>query len=67
MITALTSGTEYAPVAKEIAEAKNTKFLEVLEAEAASGMKVSHDCLTFPEWEYGQDYDPANYAKHQMK
>lgn len=67
MIAALTSGKAYAPVAKEIAEAKNKKFLEVLEAEAASGMKVSRDCFTFQEWEYGQDYDPANYAKRQVK
>lgn len=63
MVEALTSDTDFEPVAKEIAAAKDQKFHEVLEAEAAAGLKVSVECFTFPEWEYNQDYDPANYDK----
>jgi multiple sugar transport system substrate-binding protein len=63
MVEALTTGSDFAPVAQEIAAAKDQKFREVLEAEAAEGLDVSVDCFTFPEWEYNEDYDPANYSK----
>ena len=62
MVEALTDGADFAPVAKKIAEAKNAKFKEVLEAEAAAGMNVSPDCFTFSEWDYNQDYDSDTYA-----
>ncbi len=62
MVEALTSGSDFAPVAQEIATEKNDVFQETLEAEAASGLNVSLDCYTFPEWEYNEDFDPANYT-----
>ena len=54
MITALTSGTEYAPVAKKIAEAKNAKFLEVLEAEARA-LGIPEDTQTSQSWHLGDE------------
>lgn len=62
MVDALISGDDFAPIAAEIAETKNQIFLETLEEEAAAGLDVSADCFTFPDWEYDQNYDPANYA-----
>ena len=64
MVEALTTNSDFAPVAKEIAQAKNDAFLKTLEQEAASGLKVSPECYAFPEWEYNQDYDHANYETH---
>ena len=63
MVEALTAGTDFGPVAEEVAAAKNEAFLTTLEAEAAAGLDVSPDCFAFPDWEYNQDYDPANYTK----
>lgn len=67
MVEAITSGSDFAPVAQEIAATKNDIFQEVLTQEATEeGLKVSVEvCYTFPEWEYTENYDPANYADHQ--
>lgn len=56
MVEAITTGADFAPTAKEIAEKKNAIFLETLEAEQASGLDISIECYTFPDWEYDQDY-----------
>ncbi len=61
MVEALTTGADFAPVAKEIATTKDAKFQEVLKQEAAEGLNVSVDCFAFPNWEYNQDFDPADY------
>ena len=61
MVEALTSNEDFAPIAKEIAAAKNAKFQETLSAESAEGLAISAECFTFSNWNYNQDYDPANY------
>ncbi len=57
MTLALTTGTDFEPVAQEIAAAKNAAFLETIEAEG-----ISPDCFAFPDWELTENFDPAMYS-----
>jgi ABC-type glycerol-3-phosphate transport system substrate-binding protein len=53
---ALYNGEEFSVMAKKIAAEKNEAFLKLLSEEKASGINVSKDCYTFPEWEFNSDY-----------
>lgn len=46
MVLALTSGSDFGPVAEEIAKSKNDILKSTLEDEAAAGLNVSLDCYT---------------------
>jgi multiple sugar transport system substrate-binding protein len=61
MVEALTSGSDFGPVAEEIASTKNEIFQETLAEEAEAGLDVSIECYTFPSWEYNEHFDVANY------
>ncbi|GAB4566539.1 MAG: hypothetical protein Kow0047_17980 [Anaerolineae bacterium] len=65
MVEALTTGTDFEPVAQEIAAMKNKIFQETLEKEQAEGLQVSMTCWSYPEWDYNQDFDPELYANHR--
>lgn len=65
MVEALTSGKDLAPLAAELAKTKNDIFMQTLENEAASGLQVSLNCYAFPEWNYTENYDTADYEQHQ--
>ncbi len=67
MSEALLNGEDFSSTAATIAEAKNTEFLNTLEAEAAEGLNVGVECFAFPEWEdTTQPYDSALYETHEM-
>lgn len=67
MSEALLNGSDFSSTAAEIASAKNTEFLETLEAEAAEGLVIGSECFAFPEWEnILEAYDPALYETHEM-
>ena len=53
---ALFNGEDFSEMAKKIAAEKNEVFLKSLSEEKASGINVSKDCYTFPEWEFNSDY-----------
>ncbi|NDJ75239.1 MAG: extracellular solute-binding protein [Chloroflexi bacterium] len=61
MVEALVSGDDFSSMAAEIAETKNEIFLAALEEEAAAGLDVSIECYTYPDWEFTENFDPANY------
>ncbi len=65
MVEALTTGKDFEPVAKKIAATKNKIFQETLKKEQEAGLKVSMKCWAYPEWNYNENYDPANYAQHK--
>lgn len=56
MALALSEGRDFAPVAQEIAATKNEEFLRTLEEEG-----IDPACYAFPEWEFTEEYDTANY------
>ena len=56
MVLALTTGADFAPVAQEIAAAKNEVFLETIEAEG-----IDQSCFAFPEWDGVSNFDTALY------
>ena len=57
MVLALTTGADFAPVAAEIAAAKNAEFQATIEAEG-----ISSDCFAFPEWDLTGNFDAALYS-----
>ncbi len=57
MVLALTTGEDFAPVAEEIAAAKNAEFQATIEAEG-----ISPDCFAFGDWDGVSNFDPANYS-----
>jgi len=54
---ALTTGADFAPVAEEIAAAKNAEFAATIEAE---GIEAS--CFAFPDWDLTTNFDPMMYG-----
>ncbi|MEU0277497.1 ABC transporter substrate-binding protein [Streptomyces sp. NPDC088147] len=58
MVEALTSGKPLAPEAKKLVAERQKTLEDGLKKEAASGLKVSIDCYTFPDWKYTEDYSP---------
>lgn len=56
MVLALTTGTDFAPVANTIAAEKNLAFLETLEAEG-----LDPNCFAFPNWDGVSNFDPSMY------
>ncbi|WP_433519253.1 ABC transporter substrate-binding protein [Nonomuraea sp. CA-143628] len=58
---ALTSGQPLESTGAAIAKQRQTALEEGLKQEAASGLKVSMDCYTFPDWEYTKDYTSDMY------
>lgn len=63
MVAALTSGKPLAPEAKKLVAERQRILESELKKEAASGLKVSMDCYTFPDWKYTEGYPQANYPK----
>lgn len=61
MVLALTTGSDFAPVAQEIAAEKNRVFLETLEEEG-----IDPACFAFPDWDLTENFDPANYEMGDM-
>ncbi|WP_170222944.1 ABC transporter substrate-binding protein [Nonomuraea turkmeniaca] len=61
MNEALVSGQPLASVGAAIVKQRQTALEEGLEQEAASGLKVSMDCYTFPEWDSTKDYTSDMY------
>ncbi|NJM07357.1 extracellular solute-binding protein [Candidatus Gracilibacteria bacterium] len=62
MVEALTTGADFAPVAAEIATAKNAMFQQTLAEEQAAGLDVSPACYTFADWNYGQPFNTSGYV-----
>ncbi|WP_433432322.1 ABC transporter substrate-binding protein [Nonomuraea sp. CA-141351] len=58
---ALTSGQPLESAAAGIVKQRQAALEEGLKQEAASGLKVSMDCYTFPDWEYTKDYTSDKY------
>ena len=56
MVEALVNGEDFAPIAGDIAAAKDAAFQETIEAEVEAGLDISLDCFTFPEFDYTSDY-----------
>jgi ABC-type glycerol-3-phosphate transport system substrate-binding protein len=61
MVEALTTGAQFAPLATEIATAKNELFQQTLAEERAAGLEVSPACYTFADWNYSQPFDMTGY------
>ena len=57
MVLALTTGADFAPVAQEIAAAKNAAFQETIAEEG-----IDPNCFIFADWDGVSDFDPAMYA-----
>lgn len=57
MVLALTTGDDFAPVAEEIAAAKNAEFMATIEAEG-----IDASCFAFPDWELTSNFDPSMYS-----
>lgn len=58
MVLALTTGTDFAPVANTIAAEKNQAFLNTLEAEG-----LDPNCFAFPNWDGVSNFDPSMYSE----
>lgn len=66
MSEALLNGEDFAGDAAEIADAKNTEFLNTLAEEAAEGLTVGIECYAFPEWDdITAPYSSDLYDEHQ--
>lgn len=61
MVEALTTGSDFAATAAEIAAAKNEIFLETLEAEQEAGLDVSVECFTFADWSGTENFGVEMY------
>lgn len=57
MVLALTTGEDFAPVAEEIAIAKNEVFQATIAEEG-----IAPECFAFTEWDGVSNFDPAMYA-----
>ncbi|MFI6484423.1 ABC transporter substrate-binding protein [Nonomuraea sp. NPDC050663] len=57
----LNNGGTLDAAAKELVTARQTALEEGLKAEAASGLKVSMDCYTFPDFDHVTDYGLDRY------
>jgi hypothetical protein len=66
MSEALLNGEDFAATAAEIADAKNTEFLNTLAEEATEGLTVGVECYAFPEWDdITEPYSTDLYEEHQ--
>lgn len=61
MIEALTGDKPLAPLAAAVVAERQKSFESTLQQEAASGLKVSKDCYTFPDWQYRASYGLDKY------
>lgn len=62
MTEAIISSKPFAPLAADLVNEKQRILEEGLQKEAASGLKVSMDCYTFPDWTYTANYGLDKYT-----
>lgn len=63
MSEALVEGKPLAPLAAEVVAERQQILESTLQEEAASGLDVSMDCYTFPDWDHTSDYGLDRYAR----
>lgn len=63
MVEALVDNEDFAPIAAEIAAAKDAAFQETVAAEAEAGLNVSMACFTFPDFDYTTDYSTQSVSE----
>ncbi|MEJ3651500.1 extracellular solute-binding protein [Actinomycetes bacterium KLBMP 9759] len=62
MLQALADNSPLQPLAAGVVATRQKVFEDKLAAEQASGLKVSKDCYTFPDWDYRTDYGLDRYT-----
>jgi ABC-type glycerol-3-phosphate transport system substrate-binding protein len=58
----LTNGGDWLEMAQQVEDAQNQVFEETLKAEADSGLHVSTDCFSEPDWDGLTDFDYSTYT-----
>ncbi|MEX2543319.1 MAG: ABC transporter substrate-binding protein [Trueperaceae bacterium] len=61
VIESLVTGRDWAEKASELATGRQALLLANLEEERAAGLDVSIDYFTYPEWQFGSDFDYGIY------
>lgn len=61
LVEDLVSGQDWTQTATRLAEGRQRLFEANLEKEQASGLDVRLDYFTYPEWEFGTDFDYSVY------
>lgn len=56
MVNAIVKNTPLKPAADQLVQQREKIFLDTLQQEAASGLKVSQSCFSFPNWNYNENY-----------
>lgn len=56
MVNAIVKNTPLKPAADQLVKQREQTFLNTLQQEAASGLKVSQSCFSFPNWNYNENY-----------
>lgn len=59
----LLSNGDFRAVAQDTAQTQNDLFLKTLEEERNSGLNVSVEHYTFPDWNFDEDFDYKSYQK----
>ena len=63
MVDAIVSNKLLKPAADQLVAMRQHVFATTLQQEAASGLHVSASCFAFPNWDYNQNFDSANYPQ----
>lgn len=61
LVEALVTDSDWADTAREMAVERQALFVANLEKERAAGLDVSIEYFTYPEWQFGEDFDYAAY------
>ena len=56
MVDAIVKNTPLKRGADELVAQRQKTFLDTLQQEAASGLKVSQSCFAFSNWNYNENY-----------
>jgi len=59
----LLSDGDFKTISRDIAQKQNDLFLQIIKKERDSGLNVSAEDYSFPDWNFNEDFDYKNILR----